>query len=291
MTLSVTVNGTNLDNQLAQGVTGVTGLHHIPAKRGANIQIPERDGELHVPGKLYGPGTVVLPLWVRGVNPVDESVVSDTAARLLFHQRARDLAALFCVGDLVTVRHTLSDGTAREVTGEATDAIPFDVTSTDRWTLGQVTIGLTCADPFWADVVDTTADFTATTGSATSLTGFTQASARMNNLVVTFWPASNPRLTQPASGALLAYNGVIGAGRKLVVDTGAWSVTGTVDAGGTWLPTSPPLQHIARVEKGPHARLFTLSPERPAAPVVVLTHTGGGTARVTVTGRQRHLVA
>lgn len=291
MTLSVTVNGINLDNQVAQGVTGVSGLYQIPAKRGANIPIPERDGELHVPNKLYGPATIVFPLWVRGVDPTTGEVTSDDTARLVFHQRARELAALFCVGDRVTVRHTLSDTTAREITGEVTDAVPFDVSSHDRWTLGQVTIGLNCADPFWADTADTTADFTLNSGQTVSLTDFAASTARMNDLVITFYPGLNPYLSQPARGAFLAYNGTIPTGRRLVVDTSTWSVSGTVDAGGTWDPVSAPLQHIARIEKGTHARLFTLSPERPAAPVLKLDHTGGGGMRVTITGRQRHLVS
>lgn len=291
MTLSVTVNGTNLDNLVAQGLSGISGLYQVPAKRGANIAIPERDGELHIPRKLYGPATIVFPLWVRGVDPTTEQVTSDAAARLTFHQRARDLAALFCVGDLVTVRHTLSDSTAREIAGEVTDAIPFDISSHDRWTLGQVTIGLNCADPFWTDTADTTADFTLTTGQTTSLTGFTAASARMNDLLITFYPGSNPKLSQPTTGAFFAYNGIISAGRKLVVDTGDWTITGTVDAGGTWDPSTAPTQHVARVEKGAHARLFTLSPERPAAPVVKLEHTGGGSMRVTAAGKLRYLVA
>lgn len=288
MTFSVTVNSTNLDNFLAQGVEGVSGLYQIPAKRSSDIAIPERDGELHVPGKLYGPTTLVFPLWVRGVDPTTGSVVSDAAARLLFHQRARDLASLFCTGDTITVRHTLTDGSAREITGEVTDAIPFDITSFDRWTLGRVTIGVRCADPFWVDTTDTTVDATVASGS--TFTGFTTATARMHNLVITFYPGSNPQLAQPASGAFLAYNGIITAGRRLEVNTSTWSVTGIVDAGGTWQPSSPPAQHVARIAKGAHARLFTITPPYPGPVVFQLTHTGGGTMRCTITGKQQYLV-
>lgn len=291
MTISVTVAGTDLDTFIqGQGVTGVSGLYRVPAKRGGNIEIPGRDGALHVPGKLYGPATVVLPLWVRGTNP-DGTVPSDTAARLTFHQRVRDLTALLTVGEIVSVIHTLSDGTSRSIMGEVTDVLDFTITGADRATLGLVTAGLTCADPFWTDLAATTADFTVTTGTTTSLAGFAAATARMSDLVVTFFPSSNPVLTQPATGAFLGYSGIIPAAQRLVVDTTAWTVTGTIDAGGLWTPASAPLQHVARITKGNHARLFTLTPERPAAPVLTLTHTGGGTARVTVTGKQRHLVA
>lgn len=289
MTATISVNGVNLDDLVAQGVEGATGLHTVPGKRGSNIDVPQRHGQLHVPSKRYQPTSLVLPLWVRGVNP-DGTVPSgtDPAARLAFHARLRALVKLFVAGELVTIRHTLSDGSAREIVGEVTEVLDFTIRGTGRHTLGRVSVGMDCADPFWSDVTDTTATFSLTTGQTASLTGFTNATAPMDDLIVTFHPGSNPELTQVSTGVFVGYDGVIAAGRKLVIDTAAWTVTGTVDAGGTWVPGSSPTQHIARIRHG-GSRLFSLAAENPA-PAVRLIHTGGGSATASITGKQRHLI-
>lgn len=288
MTATITVNGTSLDELTAQGVQGAQGLHRVPGKRGQNVKVPGRHGELYVPGKRYEPAALVLPLWVRGVLP-DGTLPADEPARLEVHRRLRTLTRLFTVGELVTIRHTLTDGTAREISGEVTDTIDWTIAGAGRSTVGQVTIGLDCPDPFWTDLADTTSTVTLATGQTATLTDFAPADAPMDDLRVTFGPGNNPELSQPSTGAYIGYDGVIAAGRKLTVDAAAWTVTGTVDAGGTWNPGSAPTQHIARIRHGRHPRLFTLAPQDPA-PTVRLTHTGGGTMAATVTGRRRYLV-
>lgn len=290
MTATISVNGTDLDDLVAQGVEGASDLHTVPGKRGANVMIPQRHGALHVPDKRYQPTSLVLPLWVRGVNP-DGTVPdgTDSAARLAFHDRLRALVALFVVGERVTIRHTLSDATAREILGEVTEVMDFTVQGRGRHTLGRVSIGLDCADPFWSDLTDTTATFSLANGQTVNLTDFAPASAPMDDLIIAFFPGSNPQITQISTGAFLAYNGVIATGRKLVVNTSDWSVVGTIDAGGTWLPSGAPTQHIARIQHGGSHRLLSLSPQSPY-PILSLTHTGGGVMSVTLTARQRHLV-
>lgn len=289
MTAQISVNGIDLDALLAQGVQGSAGLHTVAGRRGSNIEVPQRHGARHVAGKRYQQNTMALPMWVRGVLP-DGSIPSDPAARLEFHRRLRELVALFHVGELVTLRHTLTDGSAREIVGEVTDVLDFSVEGTGRHSLGQVSVGLTCADPFWTDLAATTVTFALATGATRTLTEFAAASAPMEDLTVSFGPGTNISLSQPAVSSFLAYDGPITASRKLVTDTAAWTVTGTVDAGGTWQPASAPTQHIKRIRHGRHPRLWYLAPTRPNPPVVQLTHTGGGTVSCTISGKQRHLV-
>lgn len=291
MTAQVSVNGVNLDNLVAQGLDDVSGLHTVPGKRTANVEIPGRHGALNVPSKRYQQASLVLPMWIRGVNP-DGSIpaLTDPATRLAFHTRLRALTALFTEGELVTITHQLTDGTARQITAEVDTVLNFTITGTGRYTLGKVSVGLTAADPFWTDTTTTTATFSLTTGSTTTLPGFAAATAPMDDLTVSIGPCTNPTLTQISTGAFITYNGIIGAGQHLLIDTTAWTVTGTVDAGGTWNPASAPTQHIARIQHGGGgSRLFSLSPQNPV-PVVSLSHTGGGTATVAITGPQRHLV-
>jgi len=286
----VTVNGINIEDLLVQGIDDVTsGLHKVPAKRTSNVEIPGRHGNLWVPHKRYGPGSFVIPMWIRGVNE-DGTLPADPVARTQFHQRARALVSLFTVGEQVTVRYIIPDGTYRELTAEVTDVLDFTITGYGRLTLGKVAIGLTAADPFWSDVTAVTSTATLTTGQTASLTEFSNASAPMDDLVVIFGPSSNPQVTQLSTGVFVAYNGIIGAGQMLVIDTSAWTVTGTLTAGGSWQPSSAPLQHIARIRHGGGVpRLFSLAPESPA-PVIQLSQTGGGSATVTISGKQRYLL-
>jgi hypothetical protein len=285
----VSVNGIGLDNFLAQGVDDVSGLHKVPGKRTQNVEIPGRHGNLWVPKKRYAPGSFVIPMWIRGVNP-DGTIPSDPAARTQFYQRARALVDLFTIGEQVTLHYTLPDGTFRELAAEVDDVLDFTVTGYGRWTLGKVSVGLTAADPFWSDPAPVSSTATLTTGQTTSLPEFGAASAPMDDLVITFGPSSNPQITQLSTGVFLAYNGIIGAGQKLVVDTGAWTVTGTLDAGGQWQPPSAPTQHVARIRHGGGVpRLFSLAPEDPA-PVIQLSQTGGGSATVTISGKQKYLL-
>ena len=289
MTSMVTVNGTNLDNLVAQGIDDISGIHTVPAKRTPNVQIPGRHGALNVPQKRYDQTSLVMPMWVRGVNP-DGTIPTDPVARLQFHARLRTLVQLFTIGELVTIQHILTDGTARQIVAEVDSVINFAISAAGRYTLGKFSVGLTAADPFWSDLTTTAATFTLTTGQSSTLTGFAAASAPMDNLTVTFGPCSNPTLTQLSTGAFVTYNGIIGAGQQLAIDTQAWTVTGTLNAGGTWNPATAPTQHIARIQHGGGGgRLFSLAPQN-GGPVVQLVHTGGGTATVTITGPQRYLV-
>jgi hypothetical protein len=280
----------NLDRLVAQGVQGITGLLKVPEKRGGNLVIPGRHGELHVPGKKSAPASLVAQLWVRGVN-ADGTLPgkNDVAARLLFHDNLRELVSLFVEDELVTIRHTLSDGSAREIVGEVTDAVEPDVTGFARHTIGQFAVGLNCAEPFWADVEPSEETVTSTDGIV-PLAAFAGASAPMEDLIVTFGEALNPRIAQPATGLHMQYSGLISPGQTLTVDTSDDPVTG-------WsLASTGGLEWDYRKLEYPQSytrtttRWFALKPE-PGAPSVQFTHTGLGAATCTIAGRRKYKIA
>lgn len=274
----------NLDRLVAQGVEGITGMLAIPEKRGGNLVVPGSHGELHLPAKKHSAASLVLPLWVRGVEE-DGSIPSgtDAGARLAFHDNLRELVGLFVIDELVTLRHTLSDGAAREIRGEVTDAVAPDVRGAGRHTLGQVAVVLDCPDPFWSDLDDTVD--TATSGAPVALDAFAGASAWMEDLLVEFGPQSNPRLTQPSTGVFVQVNRVITAGQTITVDTSTWQIYGT---GGVAAGLYEDLEYGGRGT----SRWFALKPEAGGgAPVVELVETGVGSGSVTVTGKRKHKIA
>lgn len=279
----ITSDGTvhNLDRLVAQGVDGITGVLAVPGKRGTNLVIPGSHGELHLPAKKHTPTNLVLPLWVRGVNP-DGSIpgMGDPGARLVFHEHLRELVALFTVDEQVTLRHTLSDGSAREITGEVTDQITPEVRGAGRYTLGQLGVALNCAYPFWTDT--TPVSSTATSGSDQALAEFDGASAPIENLLITFGPNNNPKLEQPSTGIFVKLNRVIAAGQTVTVNTETWEVYGS---GGV----APGLYEDLEYGGRGTTRWFALHPQPGGPPVVKLTNTGTS-GSVTVTGKRTYKI-
>ncbi len=282
-TESITVNGVDLSS-MVRNVESLAGLLRTPEQLGDNLVIPGRHGRLRQAGRTFDAGEIVLPLWVLGADAVTGANLFGDPAVTSYYARVDELVRLLHAPTL-TIDHTLPDGSVRRAVAEMADE-PMDFTRQLGAPLfGRVTVTLTVPGAFWSDVSSVTAGPTAlATGASTTLTAFAGATAPTEDLVITFGPGSNPSLSQPLTGAFVAYDGVIAAGRKLVIDTETWAVTGTIDAGGTWAPS------ITAVRFGPTAKFFYLTPP-PAGtgPVLSLTHTGGGTVTVTVSGRRKYL--
>jgi hypothetical protein len=277
---------TNLDQLVQRGVETITGLMSVPEKRGGNLVVPGSHGELHIPGKKYGAANLVSQLWVRGVNP-DGTVPggSDDGARVAFQQNLRTLINLFTVDERLTLRHTLTDGSQREIVGEVTDAIQPEIDSFGRYTNGRFAVALNCASPFWADL--TTVSQTISSTGAATLTNFVGADTWMEDLTLTFGPSqSNPRLTQASTGLWVQVGKVIAAGQGAVVNTTAWTVTATGGLSATGL-----YEALTYGATPLTARWFAMRPEPGGgAPVVQLTQTAGGTGQVTITGKRRYRI-
>jgi hypothetical protein len=277
----LTVNGTDL-SLYCYPVAHYSGLLTTPPRKSGNLAVAGRHGSLQSPRKRFDEGTVVLPLTVAGATQ-QGTVPAGSTEQQEFYERTDELLMLFFGSDIVTLDHTLPDGSVRRAECEVQDVLDFT-----RLPLGQaarVSVALTIPGAFWSDISTVTAGPTLMqTAGSMSLAAFAGATAPMDDLLITFGPGSNPTLRQTITDAFLAYDGVIAAGRKLVVNTGTWDVTGTIDAGGTWIPP------VTSVRFGPEAKFFYLTPPlKGTAPVLSLSHTGGGSMSVTVTGKRRFL--
>ncbi len=280
-TESITVNGVDLSS-LVRNVESLAGLLRTPEQLGDNLVIPGRHGRLRQAGRTFDAGEIVLPLWVVGADAVTGANLSGDPAVTSYYARVDELVRLLHATTL-TVDHTLPDGSVRRAVAEMADE-PMDFTRQLGAPLfGRVVVTLTVPDAFWSDLSAVTAGPNVfSTGGTAALTGFAGATAPMDELVVTFGPGANPELTQPASGYLLAYDGVIAAGQQLQVDTATWSVG--PGSGSVWTPD------VTKVRFGPESRFFSLQPEPGGvAPTVRLTHTGGGQVSVTIVGKRRFL--
>ncbi len=279
---AITVNGVNiltLATMVESGAPLLTGA----ALRGEDLVVAGRDGRLPVTRRWYDQATFTLPMWIKGVDPVTGVVPGGSDGLNEFYKRADAMQQLFAAdAQPFDIVHTRNDGQQRQAQCRlAGDPISFTRDKSSPL-FGRFGVALTIPDGTWRDVGITTQQLAGTTGQTLTWSSFLGATARMSDLTLTFGPSTNPKLAQ--GGVSFSYSGVIAAGRRLVVDCATWDITGLIDAGGTWTPAFTGITHTG------DARFFVLAPNPipGQAPGAVLTHTGGGSASVTLAGRRRY---
>jgi len=273
MVEGLTIGGVNVSTYAVR-VIDLSGLLRVPERRGENLPMPGRHGNLRVPRKRYNGREMALEFWIRGAQP-DGTVPANPKAQ--FYTNLRTLGQI--IGqDLVTLVHTLPDGTTRRIDAEALTAV--DAMRYKAGDLGKVSVAFTSAAAFWeASAPTTIGPFSLTAGGTRQLTELADCDAPIDDATITFGPATNPVLTCVGSGSFLAYDELIASGRSVALDASAWSGVG---AGGLTYDR-------AKVRSDPRdGGWFCLDPA-PGGPTVRLDHTGGGSAPVTITARKKWL--
>lgn len=284
---TILVNGVDL-NSRATFLQEISGLYITPKRREQNLILPGRHGTLQVPRKRYEAGTLIIKLWVDGVDKTTGVVPGGSTSEAQFRARVDELAALF-YSETLTIDHVMPDGSIRRAIGELTqDPISFAPTVDSLVRYGEFSVAITLPGAFWLDTTaQTSGPWLLTTGSTQALSEFAAATAPMTDLTLTFGPGANPLLSQPSTGVFVAWDSVIASGRKLALDTKTWTLTGTIDAGGTWAVDYTKLRH-----GGDPGYPFALYPNGDGtAPVVQLTHTAGGSMSVTAAGPRKYMNA
>lgn len=276
-----TVNGTNLTN-LARYIEVAEGLHDTPGPRGDDVVVPGAHGTLDLNAdsaqarRRYGPGSITFRMNVAGVDPGTGLPGVDPEDPALFLDRVDELAALFHKRSL-TIVHERDDGDRRCV---ARLAKPLQVVRELSSPLfGRFVAECVIPGGFWRDTSDTTVtDTTVSTGDTLDVSTLC-GNAPCTDAVITLGPISNPMVTQGST--YLQYNGVVSSGRQLVVNTGTWSLD---DGSGTaWTPSPEAIAY------GPGPSWFEIDPLLSTS--LTVTHTGGGTASVSITAARQWLTS
>lgn len=280
----LTVDGVPL-NTYAKNISTLAGRLRSAQLRTANIQLPMRNGQLRVPRKWYDPVVLDLPMWVVGCDD-NGNVPSGSNARIEFFKRIDELASLFASPDLLTVRHTLPDGSIRECMAEMLQALDFSTSAVTP--KGLFDVQLTVPDAFWRDIADKTNSITnPTLPYLFNLPNFAGATAPMDDLTITITgPVTNPRVEAYRNGAALGipvwfqYTGTIASGQTLIVNCATWALSGT---------SAPVYSNFTHVGD---ARFLSVPPA-PSAGTPQVRFTGTSTSAVTaisVVGRRKFLV-
>lgn len=216
----LTVNGVVL-NTLAKNIDTLAGRLRTPGLRTENIVVPGRHGALRTPNKKFDQNIITLPMWVAGCDD-NGAIPSDSNARIEFYARVDELTRVFKNGEL-DVRHTLPDGSIRQIFGDAMDV--FDWTTTAAPT-GMFGVNILAYYPFWQSLAALTQELGAD-GASAKFTRFAPSTAPIEDIA---WkltgPWLNPVLTF-GDGSWVAYDANIPAGQSLTIDSGTWQLTGS----------------------------------------------------------------
>jgi hypothetical protein len=275
MSESIFVNGISLDT-LAVALTDTSGLMVAPPRRGENRIVAGRHGRIFAHRKRFDEGEITLTLWVAGSLP-DGSIPGGSSALQEFEKRRDEVIRAFAA-DTVTIDYTPDSGLTRRALCEVRERP--DVTRVGVEPIAKLSYALTVPGAFWTELSAQSHSASLLNGGSTTVTEFAGATAPMTDLRIIFGPGNNPELGQ--GEAFIAYDGVIGAGQTLEIDTSKPNdpLTGT---GGLTVDYSL-LRH------GGAAGLFEIWPDSPA-PVLTLLHSGGGAMDLTVEGTRRFLTA
>jgi hypothetical protein len=247
---TVIIDGIRLDS-FAYAITSRTGWESTPGLAGSNLRVPGKDGEVWQ-AKDYGPGRVVLDLFVQGTNADGEIPVGSTAEKT-FRSNIDSLLATFSKrSSLITVDKEIEDGSVRRNFAEVGTVIQPDYFDGD--TLATFTVELIFPDPLWKATTTTTS-----TGVG-ALSAFAGITAPISDAVITVaGPATNPKITDVASGAWIQYTGTVASGSSWVIDCAAFSSK----IGATSV--------IAATTFNPGPRFFSLTPSTSLVPSITLS--------------------
>jgi hypothetical protein len=269
----LTVNGVDLGSY-AYMTTDVSGLLTVPALRGEDVVVPGRHGRIRTEGKRFDANEIVLPMWVVGSRP--DGLIPGGGMEREFYRRRDDLLQLFHA-DEVELAFRRPDGLVLTAGAQVVDVMDF----TRRYAepLAMVSVALRLTDPFWVDATDVAQAITGVTGTTATLTLFDGSTAPIADARITFHgPVSNPRLA--VGDRWVQYNGVVAAGRELVLECGHWRAS--AGAGAAWSPDE------RQVYREPGPAWFEFPPSRTPLTATFI-HTGGGSASVEIAGRRKFL--
>ncbi|WFG44384.1 hypothetical protein [Pseudonocardia alni] len=264
---------------VARQVSTSEGLQRSPQKRDVDQDVPGMHGVLDqgsdpvAPRRSYGPGQITFTGWVQGVDHLTGAFLPGTTEDV-YYERVRELQRMFHARSL-----TIQSPSGRTAVGWLSSEIEPVYEASDSW-FGRWSATVKIPGAFWSGPADVVLAGRVATGGAVQLGQVADGEAPIQDAVVTFGPGNNPTLIQ--GGAYLGYDGVIGSGRELAVDTNPAGPSVGPGNGALWTPLDSSIRY------GPNATWFEIDP---TAGPLTLNHTGGGLMDVRVEARPRYFTS
>lgn len=286
----VTVDGVRLDTY-AWNIRTRQGRDISAAPKTANLESPMEDGQVWVPGKKYGPGRLILNMWVGGCD-ANGNLPVDRDMYYVYRKNRDALLRLFNKQhSLLDVQQQIRTSPVEirqadcqlELMADPEVVVPTVYTA-------EMAVELSIPGAFWRSIADANWDSAAgiTAGAVQQLTPFADITAPMKDVyLVIDGPATNPSwVDQPSSHFLTLQRALLSTEQWVVNTTTGTSKIGTgiafTDGG-----TSVASQTVYGGYMLP--KMFGITPLTPN-PRLIVNFTGGSAAtRARIRGRLKYL--
>lgn len=289
-TRPITVDGVRLDT-LAWNISKIT--RQVAGRRAADYEVPGLDGVVASLNDPLDPITFGLEVFVMGTDA--DGAVPPAGRADTFRANLDELVHLFGKRHaLLDLRETVATGTERQAMAKVVDAISPDVNLPGS--AGSFTVGLVIPSGMWQDAA--TQDWVSAapvSGVAQEVTTLQGSTERVTDAVVLVQgPVTNPRLSDPVTGAYVQLNRALSGTEFWRVNVATWASRygtglglGSADTTGT---DAQPLTQYGGTRNQVH--FLPLVPARDAGArrvKVALTGTGMTAAtRVSIRGRRKY---
>lgn len=268
----ITVDGVRLDT-LAWNIEKIN--RATAGRLEADVTVPGRDGVIASLNDTLEPARFGLEMFVMGTD--EDGAVPVAGRRTTFWNNLDELVHLFGTRHrLLEVRETVAPGVERRAWGKVTDTIAPDVN--EAGSSGRFSVSLVLPYAVWEDAA--TADWAGAANSAaiqevTTLQGATERV--LDAVLLVEGPVTNPRVTDPSTGAYVELQAALGAGQFWRVNVGTWSTRYGAGLGlGSNDTTGTDGQSVTRYGGTPNQAAFL--------PLVPVRDTGARRVKAQLTG-------
>lgn len=223
-TLSFSVDGVPL-NTLAYDIEASPSRRSLGSARSEDVVMPGVHGVQ--PGfSTADTKDIALSMWVIGADEYG-NVPTDDTRLALYDANLDHLLALFGRRRPFWLRMTMGDGSTRKARGRVVQSvIPTEADLRGSVPLARLVFVIELIEAFWRDesAVTHTQDFSSS--GTWWMTNFYDTTAPINDsVIVVTGPVTNPRITCPATGSWVQYNGTVAGGSSLTIDCASWTAT------------------------------------------------------------------
>lgn len=231
----ISVDGVRLDT-LAWNISKIS--RAVASRRAGDVTLPGVDGGMPSLNDNLEPVTLGLDMFVMGTDA--DGAVPGAGRRDTFRANLDELVHLFGKRHaLLEVTEQVNATETRRAWAKVTDSLAPDINTPGS--NGQFTVGLLLPYAVWED--PDLQDWNGTLNSAavqevTTLRGATERTTDAVALV--HGPYTNPRVTDPTTGAYVQYSGTLSSSQLWRVNVGTWSsrvgttlALGSADTDGT----------------------------------------------------------
>lgn len=216
----LSVDGVRLDT-LAWNIEAIQ--RATAGRRSSDLEVPGLDGVRPSLNDPLNAATMGLSMFVRGTD-ADGLVPGGSNARTQFMRNLDELVHLFGKRHaLLDVQQTQGDGTVRRAWAKVTDTIAPEVNTPGS--AARFSVGMSLPYGVWEDV--DTSDWTSgalTANTSVEVTALAGATERILDAVLLVkGPITNPRITDPATGAWVQLNQALVSTSYWRVNIGTWA--------------------------------------------------------------------